>query len=80
MAGLLDQPRVGAPRAVTDDAVEAVIVRTLETTPPGATYWSTRTMAAKTGLSHTMIGRIRRTFGLKPHVTRSFKFRPTRNS
>lgn len=76
VAGLFDEPRVGAPRTVQDDEVEAVIVRTLETTPPGATHWSTRTMAAKTGLSHTMIGRIWRTFGLKPHVTRSFKLSP----
>jgi transposase len=76
MAGLYDEPRVGAPRTVLDDEVEAVIVRTLETQPAGATHWSTRTMAAKTGLSHTMIGRIWRTFGLKPHITRSFKISP----
>ena len=41
--GLLDEPRPGAPRTITDDTVEAVIVRTLETTPDGATHWSTRT-------------------------------------
>src|SRR5882762_5447027 len=76
MAGLYDEPRVGAPRTVLDDEVEAVIVRTLETQSAGATHWSTRTMAAKTGLSHTMIGRIWRTFGLKPHITRSFKISP----
>jgi transposase len=74
--GLYDEPRVGAPRTITDDAVEAVIVRTLETTPAGATHWSTRSMAAKAGMSHTMVGRIWRTFGLKPHVTTSFKLSP----
>jgi transposase len=74
--GLYDEPRVGAPRTITDEAVEAVIVKTLETTPKGETHWSTRTMAAKAGLSHTMVGRIWRTFGLKPHVTRSFKISP----
>src|ERR1700676_2725372 len=74
--GLYDEPRVGAPRTVSDEAVEAVIVKTLETTPKGATHWSTRTMAAKAGLSHTMVGRIWRTFGLKPHITRSFKISP----
>ena len=42
--GLLDEPRPGAPRTITDDTVEAVIVRTLETTPDGATHWSTRTL------------------------------------
>ena len=74
--GLYDEPRVGAPRTISDEAVEAVIVHTLETKPPGETHWSTRTMAAKAGMSHTMIGRIWRTFGLKPHVTESFKISP----
>jgi transposase len=74
--GIYDEPRVGAPRTISDEEVEAVIVNTLETTPPGETHWSTRTMAAKAGLSHTTIGRIWRTFGLKPHVTESFKISP----
>ena len=43
--GLYDEPRVGAPRTITDEAVEAIIVKTLETTPPGETHWSTRSMA-----------------------------------
>jgi transposase len=74
--GLYDEPRVGAPRTISDDQVEAVVVQTLETLPPGETHWSTRSMAAKAGMSHTMVGRIWRTFGLKPHVTRSFKLSP----
>jgi transposase len=74
--GIYDEPRVGAPRTISDDDVEAVIVKTLETTPPGETHWSTRTMAAKAGISHTMVGRIWRTFGLKPHLTDSFKISP----
>lgn len=74
--GLYDEPRVGGPRTVSDEAVEAVIVKTLETKPEGQTHWSTRTMAAKAGLSHTMVGKIWRTFGLKPHLTRSFKLSP----
>src|SRR4030081_2843898 len=76
LAGLYDEPRVGAPRTVSDDAVEAVIVKTLETTPKGETHWSTRTMAKAAGMSHTMVGRIWRTFGLQPHVTESFKLSP----
>jgi transposase len=56
--GLSDQPRVGGPRTISDEDVEAMIVTTLETTPTGATHWSTRTMAAKAGMSHTMVGRI----------------------
>jgi transposase len=76
LAGLYDEPRVGGPRTISDAAVETVIVRTLETTPKGATHWSTRTMAAKAGMSHALIGKIWRTFGLKPHLTRSFKLSP----
>jgi len=71
--GLYDEPRVGAPRTISDDDVEAVIVKTLETKPNGRTHWSTRSMAAAVGMSHATIGRIWRTFGLKPHVSRSFK-------
>lgn len=74
--GLYDEPRVGGPRRITDDKVEEIIVKTLETKPEGHTHWSTRKMAEKAGLSHTMIGRIWRTFGLKPHVSQSFKMSP----
>lgn len=74
--GLYDEPRVGGPRKITDAEVEAVVVKTLETTPKGHTHWSTRKMAEKAGMSHTMIGRIWRTFGLKPHISRSFKISP----
>jgi transposase len=76
LAGLLDEPRVGGPRSISDDAVEAVVVKTLETTPHGETHWSTRTMAAKAGMSHSTIGRIWRTFGLQPHLSHSFKISP----
>src|SRR5438309_11693965 len=71
--GLYDQPRPGAKRTITDDQVEQVIVRTLETTPPGATHWSTREMAKAVGLSHTAISRMWHTFGLQPHRTETFK-------
>ena len=73
LAGLYDEPRVGAPRTVSDAAIEAVIVKTLETTPPGETHWSTRAMARAAGLSHSTVGRIWRTFRLQPHRTESFK-------
>jgi transposase/transposase-like protein len=76
LEGLYDEPRVGGPRTITDEEVEALIVQTLETTPKGHTHWSTRSMAAKAGISHTMVGRIWRTFGLKPHISRSYKMSP----
>lgn len=73
IAGLYDEPRVGAPRTISDEEVEAVIIKTLETKPKGRTHWSTRKMSEATGISHATIGRIWRAFGLKPHVVRSFK-------
>jgi len=71
--GLHDEPRPGAPRKISDEAVERVIVRTLESTPKGATHWSTRDMAKQSGLSHSTIGRIWRAFGLKPHRSETFQ-------
>jgi transposase len=71
--GLLDEPRPGAPRSITDDAVEAVVVKTLETTPKGATHWSTRQMARVVGVSHDSVRRIWNAFGLKPHLTQHFQ-------
>src|SRR5215204_3500727 len=76
LEGLNVEPRVGAPRTISDEQVEAIIVKTLETTPPGETHWSTRSMAKAAGISHTMVGRIWRTFGLQPHRTESFKISP----
>ena len=72
--GLLDEPRPGQPRKITDEIVEQVIVTTLEESPPdGSTQWSTRSMAARVGLNQTAISRIWRTFGLKPHRVEDFK-------
>ena len=71
--GLYDEPRPGAKRTITDEQVEHVIIQTLETTPRGATHWSTREMAKADGLSHTAISRIWHAFGLQPHRTETFK-------
>src|SRR3990170_4201427 len=76
VAGLMDEPRPGAPRQIMDKQIEDVIVRTLESTPKGATHWSTRDMAKATGLSHMTISRIWRAFGLKPHRAETFKLSP----
>jgi transposase len=74
--GLHDEPRPGAPRTISDDDVERVIVTTLEQSPKNATHWSTRSMAAATGMSQTAVSKIWRAFGLKPHLVDEFKLSP----
>jgi len=73
LEGLYDEPRPGVERTITDDRIEEVVTKTLETTPKGRTHWSTRSMAKHLGLSHSTIGRIWRTFGLQPHRSESFR-------
>jgi transposase len=74
--GLYDEPRPGTPRTITDEQIEQVIVRTLETTPRGATHWSTREMAKAVGLSAMTISRVWRAFNLQPHRVDTFKLSP----
>ena len=74
--GLHDEPRPGKPRSISDEDVERVIVKTLEEQPVNATHWSTRSMAAATGMSQSAVSRIWRAFGLKPHQTEAFKLSP----
>ena len=74
--GLVDAPRPGAVRTIGDDVIEAVLVETLETTPPDATHWSTRGLARKHGISHQTVAEIWHAFGLKPWRQDSFKVSP----
>lgn len=71
--GLLDEPRPGQPRKITDRQVEEVIVKTLETTPKDATHWSTRSMAREVGLTQSAVHRIWKAFGLQPHRQETWK-------
>jgi transposase len=71
--GLLDEPRPGQPRKITDAQVEEVIVKTLETTPKDATHWSTRSMAKEVGLNQSAVHRIWKAFGLAPHRQDTWK-------
>jgi len=71
--GLLDEPRPGTPRKVSDADVERVLTLTLETTPRDATHWSTRSMSTESGFSRNTVHRIWQAFGLQPHRTEAFK-------
>ncbi|MBA4170514.1 MAG: IS630 family transposase [Chloroflexi bacterium] len=71
--GLLDAPRPGAPRTITDGDVERVIRKTLEERPVEATHWSTRLMASAAGVTQTAVVRIWHAYGLQPHRADTFK-------
>jgi transposase len=71
--GLIDEPRPGAPRTITDEKVEQVLTDTLEKTPNDATHWSRSSMAKRSGLSPTTVGRIWKAFRLQPHRSETFK-------
>jgi transposase len=73
LEGLLDEPRPGRPRTVTDDQVEAIVITTLESKPKDATHWSTRSLAAHLGLSQDAVWRTWQAFGLQPHRSETFK-------
>ena len=74
--GLVDEPRPGAVRTVSDDTVERIVIDTLETVPKDATHWSTRSMAERHGISHQTVSKIWRAFGLKPWEIDEFKISP----
>src|SRR6202451_4713972 len=76
LEGLYDEPRPGAPRKVSDEQVEKVVIQTLESTPRGQTHWSTRGLAEAAGLSRMTISRIWHAFGLQPHRADTFKLSP----
>ncbi len=71
--GLLDEPRPGAPRQVTDAQLERVITFTRESTPANATHWSTRLMARRCGMSQRASSRSWRALALQPHRRETFK-------
>ncbi len=70
----MDEPRPGAPRRITDDQVDEVIVKTIERRPGNQdSHWSTRSTARETGLSQMAVSRVWWAFGLKPHLVNTRK-------
>lgn len=74
LRGLLDLPRSGAPRTISDERVAEVVRLTLEQRPKNATHWSTRSLAKKVGFSHDSVARVWKAFGLQPHRHEHFQF------
>ena len=73
LEGLLDEPRPGRPRTITDEQVERVVITTLETKPKNARHWSTRSMAKEAGVTPDAVMRIWHAFGLQPHRQETWK-------
>jgi transposase len=70
--GILDEPRVGRPRTVTDDDVQRIVDTTLHEKPKASTNWSSRMLAAQAGVSPNAVRRVWRAFGLRPDRTETF--------
>ncbi len=73
LEGLVDEPRPGKPRTISDEQVERVVIKTLESTPKDATHWSTRSMAREVGMTPDAVMRIWHAFGLQPHRQQTWK-------
>jgi transposase len=73
LEGLLDEPRPGRPRTVSDEQVEQIVITTLEKTPRDATHWSTRSLATELGVTQNAVWRTWQAFGLQPHRQEKFK-------
>jgi transposase len=73
LEGLVDEPRPGRPRTITDEQVERVVITTLESKPRDATHWSTRSMAREVGITPDAVMRIWHAFGLQPHRQETWK-------
>ena len=73
LAGLSDAPRSGQPRRHGDEQVQEVLDATLNRRPGNATHWSVRSLSAELGVPRDFVHRVWRAFGLKPHLSHSFK-------
>jgi len=68
-----DAPRGARPAGTTAAVAAEIVHKTTTETPPAATHWSTRTLAAAVGTSASMVQRVWKAHGLQPHRTKTFK-------
>lgn len=75
LSGILeDRPRTGRPKGISEERETAIVEATMKTTPPDATQWSVRAMAAAQKVSSATVQRIWKKHKLQPHRVESFKF------
>jgi transposase len=68
-----DAPRPGRNRSIPTETIDTILRKTTQEKPPGATHWSTRTLAKDVGVSRATVNRVWRAHGLKPHLSKTFK-------
>jgi transposase/DNA-binding CsgD family transcriptional regulator len=68
-----DAPRGGRKPRARERVARKIVEMTTQERPSNATHWSTRTLAKKLGVSQSMVHRVWRANGLKPHLSRTFK-------
>lgn len=73
-----DAPRGGRPKT-SKGMARLIIEKTTREHPANATHWSTRTLAKELGTSPSMVQRVWKANGLKPHLTRTFKLSTDRH-
>lgn len=68
-----DAPGRGRKPTKRNRVVRLILERTTQTVPANATHWSVRTLAKELSVNPTMVHRIWKANGLKPHLIRTFK-------
>jgi transposase len=68
-----EPPRKASSQRLEQAMIKRIVDTTLQTTPPDATHWSTRTLGQHLGVSHMTVARVWDSHGLQPHRVRTFK-------
>lgn len=71
--GLLDRPRPGQPRKLTEKKIKEVLRLTVDYIPREATHWSTRLMAKYADVTQYQVREIWKAADLRPHRLKTFK-------